>query len=160
MRRWSRRAKTAQALALRSKIVPACAAGGANKQVAADLRVMGSTVTRWRRRFVEQRLAGLVDEPRPGRPPSILLDQVEDVVITTLELSPPNATHWTRSSMAKRSGLSRTTIGRTGGKFVLKPHLVDGFKLSTDPVRSELCRCDGVVALPSLYSEPVSYCET
>ncbi|MGN2638918.1 helix-turn-helix domain-containing protein [Nocardia takedensis] len=120
LQRWARRASTAQAL--RSRIVSGCAAGGSNRQVAAELRLTESTVARWRRRVVEQRLAGLVDEPRPGRPPSILLDQVEDVVITTLEQTPPNATHWSRTSMAKRTRLSRGMIGRIWGKFELKPH--------------------------------------
>jgi transposase len=102
--RWERRRKSSQALALalRWRIVVACAEGLSNKEVAEAVGVTASTVGKWRSRFCELRLDGLSDDPRPGRPATITTEQAEDMLVATLESTPENATHWTRSSMAKQ----------------------------------------------------------
>src|SRR5271167_2210424 len=132
--RWTRRRKSAQALALRSRIVLQCAEGHSNKDVAVACGVSTPTVGKWRRRFCEARLDGLVDDPRPGRPATVTAEQVEDVVVATLESTPATATHWSRASMSKRCGLSKSTIGRIWKAFELQPHRSENYKLSTDPL--------------------------
>jgi transposase len=134
LQRWARRAKTAQALALRAKIVLACAGGQTNQQVAEQLGIWPQTVGKWRRRFVAERLEGLSDEPRPGRPRTIADAQVEQVLTKTLEEPPPGQdTHWSTRSMARATGMSQTAISRIWRAFGLKPHLQETWKLSTDP---------------------------
>jgi len=127
------RRKTAQALALRARIVLACAEGGENKVVAARLGLDRQTVGKWRRRFVEHRVDGLHDEPRSGTPRTIDDARIEAVIVRTLETLPPDATHWSSRSMAKASGLSVSTVQRIWRAFGLQPHRLETFKLATDP---------------------------
>ena len=140
LQRWTRRPTTAQALAERARIVLACASGKDNSAVAAQARVTRQTVGRWRRRFLEQRLEGLLDEPRPGAPRTITDEHVERVIRLTLESTPRDATHWSTRAMAKRSGLSQTAVSRIWRTFALQPHRVETFKLSKDPLFIEKVR--------------------
>src|SRR6266498_4131485 len=133
LQRWVARRKSSQQLALRSRIVLECATGDDNSAVAERLGVSRPTVGKWRSRFFQHRLDGLVDEARPGAPRKITDEQVEKVLTDTLETTPKNATHWSRASMAKQSGLSESTVGRIWKAFQLKPHRTETFKLSTDP---------------------------
>jgi transposase len=130
---WSRRRKTAQALALRSLIVLECASGRMNREVASRLRCTEQTVSKWRGRFVRQRLDGLVDSPRPGAPRRVEDARIERVISLTLEQCPKDATHWSTRSVAKVTGLTQTTVSRIWRAFGLQPHRQETFKLSTDP---------------------------
>ena len=130
---WTRRRKTAQALAMRSQVVLACADGIENKVVAARLRVTPQTVSKWRNRFAEQRLDGLLDAPRAGAPRTIDDATVDAVIARTLESVPKNATHWSTRSMAREMGMSQTAVTRIWRAFGLQPHRQETFKLSTDP---------------------------
>jgi len=131
---YTQRRKTAQALALRARIVLGCAAGLSNKAVAARERVTPQTVGKWRRRFAERGLDGLLDEPRPGVPRKINDATVESVIVQTLESRPSGATHWSTRSMARHSGISTSSVGRIWRAFGLQPHRLETFKLSTDPL--------------------------
>lgn len=130
---WSRRRKTAQALALRSRIVLAAADGAANHEIAGQLQISRPTVTKWRNRFAERRLEGLLDEPRPGRPRTVTDEQVESIVTTTLESTPTDATHWSTRSLAAHLGVTQDAVWRTWQAFGLQPHRQEKFKLSADP---------------------------
>lgn len=134
------RRKTAQALALRARIVLACAEGAQNKDVAARLGVNPMTVSKWRRRYVEHRVDGLLDEPRSGAPRTIDDERIEAVIVATLETMPPDATHWSSRGMARASGLSVSTVQRIWRAFGLQPHRSETFKLSTDPLFVEKVR--------------------
>jgi transposase len=130
---WTRRRTTAQALALRARIVLAAAGQLTNAEIAELEGVSRPTVTKWRNRFASKRLEGLRDEPRPGRPRTITDEQVERVVITTLETKPKNATHWSTRSMAKEAGVTPDAVMRIWHAFGLQPHRQETWKLSKDP---------------------------
>src|SRR5438094_1874468 len=133
LERWARRPKSSQALALRCRIVLAAAEGRSSTEIAAELGCNPSTVGKWRGRFARRGLDGRHDEPGPGRRRSIGDDDVERVIVKTLEEQPANATHWSTRSLAAATGMSQTAISRIWRAFGLKPHQTEAFKLSPDP---------------------------
>ena len=130
---WTRRRTSAQALALRARIVLLAADGLNNTEIAAELRIHRNVAGKWRSRFLEHRLDGLLDQPRPGRPRTITDEQVEEVVIKTLETTPKDATHWSTRSMARQVGLTQSAVLRIWRAFGLQPHRQETCKLSKDP---------------------------
>ncbi len=133
LRRWARRHTSSQALALRSRIVLACADGKTNTAIAAELGCNQVTVAKWRHRFAADRLEGLGDAPRPGAARKIGDDVVEAIVVETLETTPKDATHWSTRALAERHGISRQTVSEIWKAFGLKPWRQDEFKVSPDP---------------------------
>ncbi len=133
LERWARRRNSAQALALRCRIILGAADGESSTDIAARLGCTPSTVGRWRVRFAARGIDGLHDEPRPGKPRTISDDDVERVIVKTLEETPVNATHWSTRSMAAATGMSQTAVSKIWRAFGLKPHRVEDFKLSPDP---------------------------
>ena len=144
LERWARRRKTAQGLAMRARIVLLCSEGLNNKEVASQLRTTAQTVGLWRRRFLERRADGLLDEPRPGAPRRIGDDEVERVVRLTLETKPKKATHWSTRDMAEACGMSQSMVSRIWRAFGLQPHRSDGerYRLMGRPGAGRV-RCNG-----------------
>jgi transposase len=130
---WARRRTSAQSLALRSRIVLLAGEGLNNTEIAARLGVAVSSARKWRNRFAERRLDGLLDEPRPGRPRTIGDEKVEEVIVKTLETTPKDATHWSTRSMAREVGLTQSAVLRIWRAFGLQPHRQQTWKLSKDP---------------------------
>jgi len=140
LERWARRPKSSQALALRCRIVLAAASGQQSKDIALALGCNRNTVGKWRGRFAGRGLDGLHDEPRPGKPRSVSDEDVERVIVKTLEEKPRDATHWSTRSMAKATGMSQSAVSRIWRAFGLKPHQSESFKLSPDPLFIEKVR--------------------
>jgi transposase len=137
---WTRRRSSAQALAQRSRIVLLADQGLKNTEIAERLGIDRSVATRWRSRFAEHRLDGLLDEPRPGRPRTITDDKVEEVIVKTLETAPKDATHWSTRSMAREVGLTQSAVLRIWQALGLQPHRQETWKLSKDPLFIEKVR--------------------
>ena len=149
LQRWAQRHSSSQALALRSKIVLACAQGELHGEIAAQLGCHPTTVGKWRQRFAVDRLDGLIDAPRPGAARTIGDDVIEAVIVETLETAPPDATHWSTRGLAAKHGISHTTVGEIWRAFGLKPWREDSFKVSPDPDLVEKIR-----DLVALYMNP------
>ena len=149
LERWTRRPKTGQALAQRARIILESATGKSNTEVARRLRITKQMVGKWRTRFLEKRLDGLLDEPRPGTPRRLSDAEVERVLTMTLESTPKNATHWSTRSLAAACGLSRSSVHRVWQAFALAPHRSETFKLSRDPLF-----IDKVRDIVGLYMDP------
>jgi transposase len=149
LERWARRPTTAQAIALRARLVLRCATGETATAIAREVHVTKQTVGKWRARFIARRLDGLLDEPRPGVPRKITDAQVEHVLTTTLESTPRDATHWSTRRLAQQCDMSQTAIARIWKAFALQPHRVDTFKLSKDPLF-----IDKVRDIVGLYLDP------
>jgi transposase len=150
LERWARRHSSSQALPLRCRIVLACADGDRTQaEIADDLGCHPTTVGKWRHRFVEDRLDGLVDAPRPGAVRTIGDDVIEAVLVETLESAPADATHWSTRALAAKHGISHTTVGEIWRAFGLKPWREDSFKVSPDPQLIEKVR-----DLVALYMNP------
>jgi transposase len=149
LERWARRPTTAQAIALRARLVLRCASGESATAIAREVHVTKQTVGKWRARFVARRLDGLLDEPRPGVPRTITDAHVERVLTATLESTPHDATHWSTRSLAQHCDMSQTAIARIWKAFALQPHRVDTFKLSKDPLF-----IDKVRDIVGLYLDP------
>jgi len=140
LERLARRARTNRHVAFRAKTVMACAEGLTNVAVAVQLRTSAGTVSKWRKRFVAHGVDDLFDEPRPGAPRKISDEDVEAVIVKTLETKPKGRTHWSTRKMAQHAGMSHTTVGRIWRTFGLQPHIVKGFKISHDPLFVEKVR--------------------
>lgn len=151
LKSWTRRRSSAQSLALRAEIVLRCASGADNLDVAEELRLSNQTVGKWRQRFVEQRLDGLLDEPRVGRPRTILDEDVSRIVDMTLHQKPSGATHWSSARLAEKASLSTDAVKRVWRAFGLRPGKADSFSLSKDPQFVEKVR-----DIVGLYMSPPS----
>jgi transposase len=138
--RLTTRARVNRSLAFRARLVLACADGTTNSEVARRYRTTNATVGKWRQRFIEGRLDGIYDEPRVGAPRTISDEDVEAVIVKTLETTPPGETHWSTRTMATKAGMSHATIGRIWRTFGLKPHVTESFKMSPDPQLVEKVR--------------------